>query len=404
MFEISRSKLLGIIGVVMLVVGLASVTSLVENLDASEIMVIQYPMGELKVFTEPGPQYQGFGKVTKYPRQSQYQFCSTFEKDGTEFQCPGADSAAKRIRFSEGGHANLNGAVNWVMPLDTESVIKIHKKFNNTENLKSMAIGKMLDASIYLAGPLMTSTESSGSRRGELVQYIDDQAVHGVYVTKSQQRIEKDATGAAQTVTVTEITLDEKGKRLRQQGSVLAEFNISLLPISINELKYDKIVEQQIADRQKSTTDVQLSIATAVKAEQAAKTVEARGKETAAESKWKQETIKAQAVVEAQQKFEVASLAAKEAEQYKRQQILIGEGNSARMKLEMQANGALEPKLAAIVQMNKDQWNAIASYKGNWVPGVIMGNTGGKDNGANALVEMLTAKTAKQLSLDMKTE
>lgn len=403
MFETTRSKIIAILAGVALVVGIASVGSLIENLDAGEIMVIQYPMGELKVFTEPGPQVQLFGKVTKYPRQAQYQFCSIVEGN-VESACPGSDSLGKRMRFSEGGHANLNGAVNWVMPLGTEDVLKIHKKFNNAENVENMAVSKMLDAAIYLAGPLMTSTESSGSRRGELVQYIDDQAMHGVYVTKSQQRMEKDATGANQTVTVTEIMTGLDGKRQRQQGSLLSEFNITLLPISINELKYDKIVEQQIADRQKSTTDVQLSIATAVKAEQAAKTVEAEGKATAATAKWKQETVKAQAVVEAQQKYEVATLAAKEAEQYKRQQILIGEGNATKARLEMQANGALEQKLAAIIQMNKDQWQAISTYKGSWVPGVVMGNSAGTGNGANALVEMLTAKTAKQLSLDMKTE
>jgi len=378
-----------------------AVPNLIENLDAGEIMVIQSVTGDLKVYTEPGPKWQGFGKVTTYPRQAQYSFCSQLTAAGTEVQCADADSPGKRVRFSEGGHAVLSGAVNWVMPTDEASIIKIHKKFNNAKAVEQMAVAKMLDNAIYLTGPLMTSTESSGARRSELVQYIDDQAEHGVYVTKSTQVVQKDATGANQTVTLTEIVNGKDGQPMRQQGSVLDEFHISLLPIAINELKYDRVVEQQIADRQKSTTDVQLSIATAVKAEQAAKTVEAEGKAAAAKAKWEQETIKAKAVTEAQQKYEVAALEAKAAEQYKRKQILEGEGNATKMRLEMQANGALEQKLAAYKDVNQMYADALAKHQGPLVPTTVIGAGTGGTNSVQNLMNMLQVKTAHDLSLDM---
>jgi hypothetical protein len=296
----------------------------------------------------------------------------------------------------------LNGAVNWEMPLDTVSVIEIHKKFGSEEAIESMAVGKMLDSATYFSGPLMSSTESSGARRGELVNYINDQAENGIYVTEAKSVVQTDLTGTAQTVSITDIIRDKSGMPKRQQGSILADFHIKLLPISINELRYAAIVEQQIAARQASTTDVQLAMATALKAEQQTKTVEAEGKVTAAKAKWAQETIKAQQVTEAEQKYEVAVLDAKSAEQYKKQQILIGEGNSTKQRLEMQANGALEQKLAAAVQMNKDQWDAIASYQGNWVPSTVMGGSSGGSNGAQNLIDMLSVQTARKLSLDME--
>lgn len=377
--------------------------NLVENLDAKEIMVIQYPMGDLEVFTTPGPKAQWFGKVTKYPRQAQYSFCSQIVPGAnTEVQCEGSTSAAKRVRFSEGGHAMLNGAVNWEMPLDEKSIIEIHKKFGSEAAIESMAVGKMLDSATYFSGPLMTSTESSGARRGELVNYINDQAENGIYVTEAKQEVVTDLTGAKQTITVTSITKDKGGMPMRQQGSILSDFHIKLLPISINELKYAAVVEKQIADRQASTTEVQLAMATALKAEQQAKTVEAEGKARAAKAKWDQETIKAQQVTEAQQKFEVATLAAKEAEQYKRQQILIGEGNSTKQRLEMQANGALEQKLAAYVEVNKNYAKAMSEYKGAWVPTTVMGNSGAAGvSGGQSMMEILAVKAARDLSLDM---
>jgi len=400
--EVSKGKVWAVIGSLIVMVIVLMTPMIVENLDAKEVMVIQSIGGDLDVYTEPGPKMQWFGKVTKYPRQEQYSFCSDVDNGDSESKCQGANSTAKRVRFSEGGHALLNGAVSWEMPLDKDSIIQIHKKFGSEEAIEAMAIGKSLDSATYFSGPLMTSTESSGARRGELVQYINDQAEHGIYVTQSKQVVTKDVAGITQTISVTEIMHDNKNMPMRQQGSILDEFKIKLLPISINELKYDKVVEKQIADRQSSTTQVQLAIASSLKAEQQAKTVEAEGKALAAKAKWDQETIKAKEVTLAQQKYEVSILAAKEAEQYKRTQILIGEGNATKMKLEMQANGALEQKLAAYIEVNKSYADAIANYKGAWVPQTLMGNSTGNSNGAQNMIDMLAVKTARELNLDMK--
>ena len=396
-----------VLGVVALLVVLISIPFCVANLDSGHVMVIQSITGDLKVYTEPGPEWQGFGTVTKYPRQAQYSFCSVIDpKTNQEFKCENATSPAKRVRFSEGGHAILNGAVMWEMPLDKASIIKIHKQFGSEEAVEDRAVGKTLDSAVYFSGPMMSSTESSGARRGELINYINDQAIHGIYVTEAKEVISKDPNGDKQTIVVTSVMKDKSGQPMRQQSSILDEFHINLQPISINELKYDGVVEAQIAERQKSTTQVQLAIATAIKAEQQAKTAEAEGRAEAAKAKWAQEVIKATVVTKAQQELDVATLAAKTAEQYKKQQILIGEGDAAKAKLVMQANGALEQKLAAYVDVNKAYADAIANASpGAWVPNVSMnsgtgGNGGGGINAAS-LIELLNAKTAKDLGLDM---
>lgn len=406
MFEITKARIGAVIaGVLTLLVGGIAIPNLVENLDASQIMVIQYPSGGLVVYTEPGPRFQWFGKVTKYPRQAQYSFCSQSVQDGNAIQeitCENSTTGAKRLRFNDGGHATLIGSVNWEMPLDEKSIINIHKKFGSASGVETNAIGKMLDAAIYLAGPLMSSTESSGARRSELVQYINDQAENGVYVTSVKNIVEKDAAGNDVTTSVTEIQHNTNGTPKRQQGSVLAAFNLKLLPLSISELKYDPVVEKQIAQRQASTTAVQLSRANATKAEQDAITVEAEGKATAAQTKWKQEAINAKEIAEAEKKLKVATLAAQEAEQFKKQQILMGEGEAARKRLVMQADGALDKKLEAYKTVQGYWANAFKDFKGQMVPGVQMGGAGGNStSNTSALVDMLTAKTAKDLAVDL---
>jgi trimethylamine:corrinoid methyltransferase-like protein len=99
----------------------------------------------------------------------------------------------------------------------------------------------------------------------------------------------------------------------------------------------------------------------------------------------------------------VATQRAKVAEQYKREQILRGEGDAQAKTLRMNADGALDVKLAAAVEINLAYAQAIEkALPGAWSPQVVMGNgTGSGGNGATALVEMLTARTARELGIDM---
>lgn len=369
------------------------VTNMWENLDAHEIMVIQSPMdGTLTVHTDPGVKVQGFGKVTKYPRRAQYEFSSD-------------DATSKKLRFNDGGHANLYGSVSWEMPLSAKEVIAIHKTFGSAEGVQSAAVGKMIDAAVYLAGPLMSSTESSGERRSELVQYINDQAEHGVYVTTVKEKeIIDPMTNQKKLATVTVIERDKDGMPRRQQGSILGEFAIKLLPMSIKELKYDSVVENQIKQRQEATTQVQIAQAQAKRAEQDALTTAKQGEANAAKAKWEQETIKAKMVTEAQQKLEVATLGAKEAAQWKTEQILRGEGEAERKRLVMSADGALEPKLNTVLEVHKVWADAYAKNTTQQVPSVVMGGSSDSRTAmgnAQNLMDLLTIKTSRDLAIDL---
>jgi hypothetical protein len=70
----------------------------------------------------------------------------------------------------------------------------------------------------------------------------------------------------------------------------------------------------------------------------------------------------------------------------------------------MEADGALEKKLQAYIEVSKLYANAIKDYKGNWVPSVVMGGGNGAQtagSGVQELIDLLTVKTAKALGLDM---
>lgn len=389
-----------IVAAVALVITLLTVPKLVENLSAGEVMVIQSIGGNLNCYTSPGPQWQGFGEVTKYPRQSAYVFDVMAAKTGD-------NDTGKELQFNDGGKAHLYGSVNWEMPLDCNSIITLHKQFNSPEGIVQRGVAKMVNLAVYLSGPMMSSTESVSARRAELVELINDQAQRGVYQTVMKQVEQPDAiTGEKHSITVVEILRDEKGMPRRQQGSILDQYGIRLQPVTIERLKYNDVVEKQIVARQEANQAVQLAQANARKAEQDALTTTKVGEANAAKARWEQETIKAKFVTEAQQKLEVAALAAKEAEAYKRTQILRGEGEAQYKQLVMAADGALDQKLTAYIEAQKVWADAFSKYGGAMVPMIQMGTTnagGTAVSSAQNLVELITAKAAREISLDLST-
>jgi hypothetical protein len=70
----------------------------------------------------------------------------------------------------------------------------------------------------------------------------------------------------------------------------------------------------------------------------------------------------------------------------------------------MGADGGLEKKLDAYVKVQQIWAEAFKEHQGPMVPSVVMGGNGSGANAvgsAGALVDMLTAKTAKELAVDM---
>lgn len=403
-----RRIMLLVFSVVCCAVLLASLGSLFENLDASQVMVIQSPVsGNLAYYINQGVKWQGFGKVTKYNKRSQFWFSSKSDQGKKE------DESIK-MRFNDGGHANLSGSISWEVPIDEHSLYLVHTKFGSQKAIEQQLVRTVIEKSVYMSGPIMSSKESYAERRNELLHIVEDQIQNGIYATKTRQEKQKDPiTGIEKTVSVVEVVVDKSGKAERSEESPLNEFGIKTSNLSINEVKYEDTVETQIKEQQKMTMQVQLAIADAKEAEQRTLTAEQRGKADAAKATWEQKTLMAKAVTEAEQikqvaetkaeqELAVSELAAKAAEQKKLADIAIGEGEAKRRTLVMEADGALEKKLEAWVSVNEKYAEAIKEHKGNWVPSVVMGGNGdSKNNAATDLIQLLMVKTASDLGISM---
>ena len=388
---------------------------LIETKQPDDILVIQSAYsGDLTWYkgTESWV-WQIWGESTVYKKRDIYEFDKWI--DSTDPKVPGKCTNGIDVRFNDGGHGTICGSIQFEMPMDDVNLAKIHTKFKGQAAVKRALIETITGKSVYMSGPLMSSRESYAEKRTSLLFYIEDQIQHGVYRTIQTEKHVKDSiTGADKTATVVDLVLDKDGKPERQEIAVLDEFGIKAFNFAIRRLPYDDTVEKQIQEQQKITMEVQTSIADAKKAEQQTLTVTEQGKKKAAEAKWTQEAIKATEVTKAEQEKavaitggertrEVAKLNKEAAEFYKQEQILRGEGDSTNRRLVMQANGALEQKLATYEAVMAKF--AVEFGKQKWVPEVQMG--GGGTSGGSAvstMIETLNVPVLKQLGLDMKME
>jgi len=400
--KIVKRAVLGV-SVILFILFMFSMKSVFQNIGASEIVVIQSPVkGTLNVYKTEGVKLQGYGHVTIYQKASQIDCVFEDDQGRTKDSYEPLD-----IRFNDAGKAKMGTSVRWEMPMEDEKVIALHRKYGSQEAIERDLVMRTLERSSYNTGPLYSSRESYAEKRADLLSSVEDQARFGVYKTKvrSEKRIDP-LTNEEKTVDIVELIPNPNapGGYERQTKSPLDEFGIQLVPgtLTINRVEYDESVQAQIDAQQDAIMKVQTAIAKAKEAEQNAITVAEQGKATAAGQKWEQEAIKAKNVTMAESARDVAALKKQEAEFYKAEQVLRGEGDAERKRLAMQADGALEQKLAAYTNVMRAWAENAPKYTGAWVPSVVMGDQpGGTANGAQTMMELLSVKAARDLGLDL---
>jgi regulator of protease activity HflC (stomatin/prohibitin superfamily) len=367
--------------------------SSVEYLDASDIMVVQYMNGNIETFTTSGPHLQGFGSVTIYPKR----FHVDIENSG--------------IQFSDRGHAEINVSSDFDMPLAKADMIALHQFYKNPEAVQASLIEKGLKNSIFTAGSLMTSKESSAEKRNDLGHYIKNQMDFGVFMTKTENQEIQEDTGkyddkgqpimAKKNVLAVHLIPDPKqpGGYARQERSATAKYGITSFNLTVTGVKYDKVVEEQFQEQQKLQMQTQKAIVQRNTSEQEAISAEANGRRDAAVARAKQEVIKAEQTTAAEARRDVAALDLQTADLQRKKAIAEGEGEAAKKRLIMQADGALTQKLAAYVEVQKAWATALATTQHPLTPTYVMGGGTGQ-NAATSLESLLSIKTIRDLGLN----
>lgn len=376
--------------------------------------VLEYPNGTTKIFLDADWYLTWWGTETVYKDVITFDFTEGRSEDHEEVSI---DRNGIPVRYQDGGLGTVHGIARFELPSTEEEMLRIHQKFRSNNGLANKLLRTVTEESMNLTAGLMASEDAYAVLRSEFSEWSEDQVENGKYKTTQKEVRELDAAGDRVIRTVPVIVYGEDGNPV-QQASDLKDYGVSVSSFQVVEWGFEEKTLEQITEKRKATMAIITAKANADRAKQDAITAEQQGLANVMQAKYEQEVEKEKQVVIAEREKKVAIIAAErqvevaaqlklEAEQkkfaaefYKQEQILIGEGDSERKRLVLEADGALEQKLATYERVEANYAEAIAKQK--WVPDFQMGGaTGTTGSEADDLISLFKAKAAKDLQLDM---
>jgi len=409
---VSRKKVtFGIIFAIIALIVLIFSNKLIETVEKGTYDVIQRPVtGTMEAKMQTGMYMQGFSDVFTWPTSETFFFTSDAE-EGTKHD------QSIEVRFNDGSVAKISGTCRVLLPVSDVEAIGLMTKMNfkNYEDIQARFILPLVRNSLRLTANLMTARESYAEKRPDFITWSWDQIQNGMFETEEHLDTVKDPiSGDMITKRYKTIKKDSDGNYLREQNP-LEGTGIRLANFEIKQFVYEEKVRLQISEQQENLMAIATARAQAERAEQDAKTSEARGKTEVMKVRYEQLKVKEKAVIEAHQEkevaetkahkeLEVAKLATLSAKETKQKEILLGQGEAARKKLVMAADGALKQKLETLERIQAGWAQAYATRK---VPAVFMGGGGAGTAGSNpdnqfgTFMNMMNIQAAKSLALDM---
>ena len=364
--------------------------------------------GKMSAITDEG-WYFKFGYVTEF-NISDIIWFSVDTEEGRE------KDESIRVRFNDGASAQISGSVRFILPTDPDKLIKLKKQFGNFERIKKELVIQVVNEAIYLTASLMSSKESYTTKRSLFSDYAQDQALNGIFRTRTNEIVTQDTlTGEITTRTEIEILRNKETGEILRKESALKDYGIRLKNFVVKRIQYPDNILEQLDEQQQALMDVQKAKAMAQKAEQEAITAEKEGLAKIAVAKAEQEALKIKdvvqaqkvkevAVIEAQKSLEVAKLDRLAASEYKEAKTMRAEADANAARKLIQADGALKQKLQTYENVMKS-W-ADAYTKQRPTPDIVIGGDTkkGSGNAAEQFMNLLSIKALKDLSLDMNVK
>lgn len=395
--ETSFGGMITMVGIVvgLLIVAILFIKTAAWN-ETGETTIIQYPNGHRTVKLDPGFYFKWWGRTVVYKKYCTVGF-GDVEGEGS------ANIQAVDVIFNDGSEAKISGIVRVELPDDEEAMKALWKGYSGGYNhFVAKGIVPVVENAVRLASNLRDA-QTAYTTLAILQSDIQDQLKRGIFITESETVLDTNATGDVEKRKITKKKLDKNGVPMRE-SHILMDIGCRVNQCQIKVPNFDQKVKNSIAKRKEAALNTEVAKQKAIQAEQDAKTIAAVGKASADSVKWAIEKEKAATVTRAEAQRDSAKLAMEAARFTKQAMILEGEGIAAKKKLVMQADGALEKKLAAYKEVNQMYAKAWGTYQGQMVPSTVIGGDGKGANAANAFqqfMSLMTAKTAKDLSLDL---
>ena len=380
--------------------------------DAGNRTVVERTTGQQIVQFAPGIFYAGFfAKEKEWPNQ----ISVTYQEVAADLQLEdnGIEVGQIMIRFSDATTANVKGITQFILPSDEKEMILIHNTHRTPQSLVVKRLAPYTKECLQSSAQLMSSEKHYGGGRAQMAQDFMDQLKEGVYLLRTEENVVFDSLEAEKKrIYQTEIQIDVKTSLPKRKLSSIKEYGITVADAAITDVDYEDKVDDKLIKIIDAVTKSSISKQELMTAQQQTLTAKAKGEQALVEIEYQQKQEQTKQVVEAQTKVKVA-------EQDKLQQKIAYEGaileakkikeladaQAYARKRIMEADGALEMKLNAQIEVQKAWADAFSKYTGAVVPQFQTGaGVNGNGNGALGFMEIIAAKTAKDFALELKAK
>lgn len=366
--------------------------------------------GSLSVKFSNGFYFTLFGKTTEYPDI----MTVSFTKDETSST---VDIEPITIRFNDATSATATGVTKFMLPKSDSLMIQLHRDYRNVDNLAITGFKPFVMECLKNSSQLMSSEMHYLGGRSTMSQYFQDQLEDGVYILETEEKVIRDSVEKEnKRVYLTKIAKTKTGGFERKR-SMLTQYGIGISDAVISDVDYEERVDNLLGLKIDATSKTSISKQELMKAQQEALTEEAKGKKLLVETEYKELQNQKTQVIQAETSVKLAQqeVQLQEQEKLKAQKSYeasifeakktkeLAEAEAFAKKAVMVADGALEKRLAAIVEINKAYAEALG--KQPLVPTTFIGGgANGQIPNSTALVDMLLVKTSKEIADLTKTK
>ena len=288
--------------------------------------------GEMTVHAEAGTYARLFGSITEYQISDMHYF-SKSDLDGGQ----GKEEDPIKIRFNDGGTAEVSGGIKFRLPSDPAKQLLIHNDFKSYERIKHDLIRQTVAEALMQTATLMRAEESYSTRRSEFTSLAEDQVKLGIFETETREFKDKDADGNEFIIREVNIKKDKSGNPIIRKDSAIARYGIEVIQFVIKDIDFDPTIDTLIAKKKEAEQMKVVAKANAEKAKQDAITAREQGTALIATEKAKQDVEKIKATTIAQKELEVSMLNRKQAEQDAAAEIVKGKALAEISRLKVQA-------------------------------------------------------------------
>jgi regulator of protease activity HflC (stomatin/prohibitin superfamily) len=385
--------------------------------------LVQYPTGAQYSVLTPGYHMFWYGTVLEFKKVVTVRLTDDIDVDS---ETATETDNSILVRFNDAVQAKVSSSTRFRLPEDPELFRKLAVDYRNPGNLVQSSLVPVTREVVRNSARELSAQDYVTGQGGQFEQNVLDQLENGIVVLRIEDEkvpiaskkveaavedtkepiVQEGDRGVEQESKVVRrvIRVTNKDGSLQRKKHPLVQYGILVTQSTIEKVNPEKKFQEMLAHQRDAAARSAVARQEAKQAEHERQKVKAQGETEKTRIQMEQEKNQVEKLVsaETERKQEeillIQARVAKERAEVEAKALLItANAEAAARKAKMLADGALEQKLEAWVEINKAWSQAAGNHQ--MVPTTVIGGEGNSAS-ANDFIQLMTAMSAQKLHLD----